>query len=445
MTRLRQRDLTVFSHALSVLYADVSAGTLSDRILGSLRTLFDCDFASFSLLDLREGRFHAFAIDPVVSAWPGTETHQRHLPTDPAASYIKRTRRPQAVKISDFVSLRQYRNLSVYTEVFGPVGCDRRLGFADQSAGPVSLVSTLNRKGRDFSEEERTLLDLLRPHLLQANTHAHAGKRLNAAHARERARLADLSGAGLAELDAAGRVVWLTPRAETLLAEFFPAPARAPRSWRLPGELDRRLVPVVRQPLVTSVDEPRKPRRLIWEFAGPNGRVLRVRLVPHAPDASWRILLELIGGTVPVRQLTHLLKLTPREAEVLHWLAQGKTNWEIGMILDMAEKNRRQAPRKHLRQAQRWHARRRRAYCHGSEREILAFPPGKGRPTQAHTLMGRPRPDQWSDVNALPPSWADRAEVSGWRFGPAKPRRRASAWRGREPVRARISSCCPGI
>ena len=30
--------------------------------------------------------------------------------------------------------------------------------------------------------------------------------------------------------------------------------------------------------------------------------------------------------------------LTQRQAEILHWLKQGKTNWEIGAILGITEK-----------------------------------------------------------------------------------------------------------
>ena len=225
MPRLRHRDLAAFSRALATLYADADTRSLSTRILASVRGLFDCDFATFSLIDLRHARFHASALDPLVPDWPGMDVHERHLPSDPAAMYIRRTGKPHAVRMSDFVSLRQYRNLSVYTEVFGRVGCNRRMGFAVKDRSPVSLVATLNRTGRDFSDEERALFDLLRPHLLQANALASAQERR-------------------------------------------------------------------------------------------------------------QLLLGETHGSTPVPAS----RLTAREQEVLSWLKQGKTNWEIGMILGIAEK-----------------------------------------------------------------------------------------------------------
>ena len=39
------------------------------------------------------------------------------------------------------------------------------------------------------------------------------------------------------------------------------------------------------------------------------------------------------GKKMPAENLLRSLDLTPREAEVLTWIAQGKTNYEIGVIL----------------------------------------------------------------------------------------------------------------
>ncbi len=337
MTRLRHRDLDTFSQALLTLYAATDAETLSARILAALRGLFDCDFASFSLMDLRQASFHASALAPLVPDWPGTETHQRHLSSDPAAAHIMRTREPYAVKISDFVSLREYHNLGVYTEVFGRVGCDRRLGFAVQDGTPVSLIATLNRKGRDFSDEDRRLLDLLRPHLLQANAQAHADKQMRSARERERAQMGNLSGAGLGELDAVGRVLWLTPRAESLLGEFFPRQTLQPAVRRLPAGMEKQLAPIWQERWTPATGEVRQLRRLVWQFPGPDQRTLKVRLVADPKLARWQILLEETTVAAPVRSLERVLKLTPREAEVLHWLKQGKTNEEIGIILTAAK------------------------------------------------------------------------------------------------------------
>ena len=337
MTRLRQRDFASLSQALETLYADTSSATLSSRILASLRQLFDCEFASFSLMDLRRGRFHSLNLAPLVPDWPGMAAQQRHLHSDPAAAYIMRTRDPRAVKISDFVSLREYRSSEVYTEVFSRVGCNRRLGFAVNDGSPVSLIATLNRKGRDFSEEDRGLLNLVRPHLLQANAHAHADQQARAERTREFARLGDTLEVGLGEVDADGRILWITPRAEGLLGAFFPGPSHWPVPHRLPVAVERRLVPSLRSPPVSSAG-PVRPRRSIWRFNGPEGRVLQLRLIAGAKPQRWQFLLEESGKSVSMQAFLQRMKLTVREGEILEWLTQGKSNAAIAIILSVAEK-----------------------------------------------------------------------------------------------------------
>ena len=337
MSRLRQRDLAALSQALELLYAAGDAESLPERVLVCLRALFDCDFASFALMDLRRGLWHTSTLAPAVSNWPGMEVQQRHVHEDPAAVHIMRTRDPNAVKMSDFVSLREYRALGVYSQVFRRVGCDRRLGMAVHNGAPVTLVSTLNRKGRDFSEEERTLLNLLRPHLLQANNQAYAAQRTQEEQARDRAPFGVMVGAGLGEVDASGRLLALTPRGEALLRKFFPKESRAHAADRLPAGMDRQLACTLRPDPIVALDDPPQPRQLVWQFAGLDGCRLKVRLEASLVPGRWHIFLEEIAAA-PGQGLSRALKLTLRQAEILHWLKEGKTNWEIGSILGIAEK-----------------------------------------------------------------------------------------------------------
>ena len=337
MTRLRQRDLVQFSKALEILYADTANATLSKRIVTALERVISCDFATHTLMDLRQRRFHRFSISNGVSNWPGLETLQNFFHEDPAANYLRRTRKSRVVKVSDFVSLRQYRSLGIYQEVFGPVGCDRRLGFAVQDKLGVDVTATLNRKHRDFSEEERTLLTLLQPHLLLANSQAYAQEQALLAHAQERAGLGEAFGAGLAELSTSGELLWLTSRAEKLLLEFFPN-GHGRTNERLPTELAEFLPKALRPPEGALSIETLKPWRSTWRFAGPDQRMLKVRVVPSGVPGRWYLLLGDRNALPPAQLLMHALRLTLREAEVLHWLKEGKTNWEISAILGNSEK-----------------------------------------------------------------------------------------------------------
>ena len=339
MTRLRQRELATFSRVLEKLYSDTANETLSQRILAALECVAPCDFASFSLLDIRHTHWHSHAMSAGVSDWPGLTIYRQFFWKDPAVQHVVRTRSTEVVKISDFVSLRQYRSLGVYTELFARVGCDRRMGFGVMNTKPVNLAISLNRSRRDFSEEDRTLLNLLRPHLLLANSQAQAQRQAQLLRERERARLGEVFGTGLAEVNTRAQLLWSTPRAEALLAEFFPAGGPAATSGGLPVELRTPLLRVLPPERgVISAEASLKPWKPVWQFAGPDDRTLKVRLVPGTTAGSWYLLLEERNVQTAAGQLARALRLTLREGEVLCWLREGKTNWEMSVILGNTEK-----------------------------------------------------------------------------------------------------------
>ena len=69
----------------------------------------------------------------------------------------------------------------------------------------------------------------------------------------------------------------------------------------------------------------------MWHIPGPGGRQLKVRLTGNR-----QIFLEERDGQA-TRTLASALGLTPRESEVLFWVAEAKTNWAISRILGLSE------------------------------------------------------------------------------------------------------------
>ncbi len=125
----------------------------------------------------------------------------------------------------------------------------------------------------------------------------------------------DQSDQAVIVADAEGRVIFATKRAAELLDEYFGV---LREGWRLPEMLLIRPQP-----------------------HGPVGSRLRVRRVAEAADASTHELsLLLLHKEVVDRGFAPLttLGLTEREAEVLYWVAQGKTSPEIAVILAAALK-----------------------------------------------------------------------------------------------------------
>jgi DNA-binding CsgD family transcriptional regulator len=178
----------------------------------------------------------------------------------------------------------------------------------------------------DGSEGNRRGLDLLRPHLCQAYRNAAVLRRLQQELAALRQAVEAWQG-GVIVLEPGGRVRMMTPLARRWLAEYFGSRRR--RAGGLPEVLHRWVrhqealladtgdMPPSRKPMVVE----REDKRLVVRVLADADRVLLLlEELQRGPQAS---VLE-AGG------------LSRREAEVLRWVAAGKTNWEIGMILGLS-------------------------------------------------------------------------------------------------------------
>jgi DNA-binding CsgD family transcriptional regulator len=133
------------------------------------------------------------------------------------------------------------------------------------------------------------------------------------------------AGHALIVLDRGSHVQSITDCAQAWLSEYFTPP---PTAGSLPATLldwvNARANPLTEKlsprppPLVVA----RGPKQLVVRLA-PVGREQRLLLLSeeHPPYS-----VELLKG----------LGLTQREAEVLHWVAEGKTNSEIGTILGVS-------------------------------------------------------------------------------------------------------------
>ena len=120
----------------------------------------------------------------------------------------------------------------------------------------------------------------------------------------------DVGGHGVLLVDAQGRVAWRSPQAASWLLEFHPD-GQMPAAWAAGGLAEHR-------------------------STGRDGRVLSVRHV-GAVGLGERLLLlrvQAVSDAAPSRLST--ASLTPRETEVLSWIAKGKTNRDVGEILGMS-------------------------------------------------------------------------------------------------------------
>lgn len=157
----------------------------------------------------------------------------------------------------------------------------------------------------------------VRPEELIARLRSHTR---NAAAIRQARDALALTGLAVLAVDADGRLPWCSPRAAEWLGDFFP---EAPPG--LPEPLRRWLE-------ATRADE--AGARWSAERAGLR---LQVRRVGDHGEGERLLLLEVGPAAAPPGPPARLARaaLTPRETEVLHWVARGKTNRDIADICGM--------------------------------------------------------------------------------------------------------------
>ena len=116
------------------------------------------------------------------------------------------------------------------------------------------------------------------------------------------------------------RIVWQTPLARQWLGVYFGAP-----DGQLPPEVSEWL-----RAQLLRIHGGAEPATLIQEN---QDRQLLLTLQQQTGDEDWLIVMREVSDAALVKALLTAFKLTLREAEVLYWVAKGKTNRDIGDIL----------------------------------------------------------------------------------------------------------------
>jgi DNA-binding CsgD family transcriptional regulator len=177
----RGRDLRRLAGMVSERRDDIPAHGVPPSLLSDLAGQIRCDSVSFEGFDSR--RKVAWFCNEVPA--PGesgddglSAVHWQHYWQCEPCSYPDRTGDLRTVvKIADFYSGRQWHSTGMYTEVYRPKGFEHELmlalplrGAGRSAPGPGKTLRLFlfRGPGSDFSEADRALLTLLRPHLHQA-------------------------------------------------------------------------------------------------------------------------------------------------------------------------------------------------------------------------------------------------------------------------------------
>lgn len=305
---------------------------LVSHLLSGLQPLIPTDYNSWKEIRL-QGRPQVTGVfsphnSTAASLLP---VFQRHVGDHPICNYWRRSgKHSGAFSWSDVASRSEFESLALYEEFYRPLGIHHQLMVALEARPSHLIYFALNRSRTPFTEQERQLLTALQLHASQALQQLRELHRLRSTLASFET-LVNHMNQGVLCLSAHNRISWASTRARSFLQTYWrsaPGTVCMPDTllaWLLNRLESARTGGAVRQPLIIQSQTSR----------------LIVRLLVEKKE---RYLFFEEVALQPTFEKFKQFGLTDREAEVLGWVAQGKSNDETAAILKVCS----QTVKKHL-------------------------------------------------------------------------------------------------
>ena len=166
---LRESAVTELLELVHELGSAADLDSLRQEGVRQLRRLIGCDSVTWVDIDATRRRV-AGALDPVDAAPPAAldDVYWQFRHQNPVGRYRRATGDEGPLKLSDFATPHELRRLALYEDFFRPSGVAYQLSVVLVPPRPSLSVLGCNRGTRDFTERERDILRLLRPHLVRA-------------------------------------------------------------------------------------------------------------------------------------------------------------------------------------------------------------------------------------------------------------------------------------
>lgn len=284
------------------------------------------------------GRYSA--IDPKTYACFGVNTHvlstggkdlddlaPEVLPDCPVLQSMLGPQAPAVVRSGDQFGLRQFWNTASWDVYYRPAGSRFTISARLSPPGFAPLVSIdLDRDRCDFTGEEALLLELLRPHLREAYERICAAERLRRTGLNANGGTAVLLlDRDLRPLRGASVQPALKPAAESL--HFLPR-SMAEVAWLHYGSFCRESIAGTDWSLKRTAQGETSLEVVGMDWSTGSGQTRVTRRMDGGDKAT-------PATAFPINAL-RTLGLTPREAEVLFWVSEGKGNDVIGRLLGVS-------------------------------------------------------------------------------------------------------------
>jgi DNA-binding CsgD family transcriptional regulator len=234
---------------------------------------------------------------------------------------VLRTGTTDALAISDFLSVERFERTELYADYYRGIDATDQLSVSSKQPG-FMLAFVVNRDQRSFNTRDRSMLELIRPHLEQAYRHLMQLEllRTGAAHGSQ----------AMLAVSSTGRLQAIDERGARLLDEFTGVDlARVHRIEPLKSWLAG----------CQSASDPReeRPRPEPPLILRDGWKRLEIRYVPGIETDQALLLLRAWTSKASPEQLQRF-GLPPRHTEALSLLAQGLSDRQIAERLGVAHR-----------------------------------------------------------------------------------------------------------
>jgi DNA-binding CsgD family transcriptional regulator len=324
--RLRHATSKKLLTAVGQLYSDGSPETLADRSMTATKSLISGEITSFDFFEpsgIHTGLFWNDPHDAISNAEYEIFANVAH--EHPFSADVFGAKRRDTLRTSDYLSETQFHKTAIYNEFYRRFHIDHQLLVAFSPEPKLTVTCAFNRSKRNFTDEERLLMDLIAPHLNNAIRNGRQVERLIAAEASLCFALSHRA-TGVVSFNRIGQVLYMSNSAHLLLRRHYE-----------PNELRKDGVPERLAAWVSNQDSLRTTDPTMSEFdlkLEKRDVTLRITLIFDDAKGEKRLLLEESQKPSPVSLSS--LGLTRRQTEVLFWISQGKTDKDVSQLLGIS-------------------------------------------------------------------------------------------------------------
>ena len=328
MKQLTCREANAVLDAISALNVESHLDSLKTRFTAALSRLISAEHYTFDFFDSLASQWDSGWNHPegcysqeVMVAF-GLYFHEH-----PLLNNFLETGLCSPRKISDFMPTQKFQQLALYNECYRWVDTDAQITVGVPVSPNRILLTTANRKRKDFTESDRRALAALRPHLIAGYQTAVALSKFEYQQKQLRGAL-EISDSGFVLLDQQGHLLFMTGRARVWLKKYFSDWIETRNS--LPDPVARWSTHHIKRMAERELSMPVLP----LEIAGNETR-LQIRLCTNHASEQIVLVLEEERSETSLETL-ECFSLTTREKEVMGWVLRGKTNNEIGCLCDIS-------------------------------------------------------------------------------------------------------------